>query len=200
MNEFTAPQRPSIFYIRDVETMKVLVSALRTRILSVLIQGTHTVKEVSQILNLPPNRLYYHFNQMEQFKLIQVVETRLISGILEKHYRSSAVSYLVDPTLLAAYGGRNGQVMIGPSKDGVDVSDEKHPRFSQDGFMLLSQTANEGMAARRMTLMVTGAQAKEIYEKIESIIQEFIQTSPVDFSQADSPNTNMLAVVLYPLT
>lgn len=199
MNEFSDSKLSNTFYIRDVETMKVLVSTLRTRILSVLIQGAHTVKEVSQILNVPPNRLYYHFNLMEQFKLIQVVETRMISGILEKHYRSSAVNYLVDPSLLATRVGRNGLVMAGSSKDLIDISAEKHTGISQDGSLGLSEIPNGGMDARKMTWMVPGRQANEIYAKIETVIQEYIQTSPVNFPQADSQNPHMIAVAKYPV-
>jgi len=89
-----------IFDVNDLQTMKVLVSRLRLKVLRVLIEQPSTIREVARELNIPPNRLYYHFSLLEQCGAIRVVETRLIAGILENRYRAVAHKYRVHPNLL----------------------------------------------------------------------------------------------------
>ena len=74
----------------DIETLRVLADPLRLRMLEVF--GQHgreplTVKEIARSLGEPLTKLYYHVNLLEQHGLIVVASSRLVSGILEKHYR-----------------------------------------------------------------------------------------------------------------
>jgi|UniRef100_A0A7C4PZU3 DNA-binding transcriptional ArsR family regulator len=89
-----------VFDVNDLQTMKVLVSRLRLKVLRVLIEQPCTIREVARELNIPPNRLYYHFGLLEQCGAIRVVETRLIAGIVENRYRAVARKYDVRPDLL----------------------------------------------------------------------------------------------------
>ena len=86
--------------ITDPETLKVVADPLRLRILKLLKQPT-TVKEVAEAVDIPPTKLYYHFSQLEKHELIQVVETRVVSGIIEKHYQTAARRFRVDESLFA---------------------------------------------------------------------------------------------------
>jgi DNA-binding transcriptional ArsR family regulator len=79
--------------IRDLETLKVLADPLRLRIIETIGQRPHTVKQVAKALGMPPNKLYYHVNLLEEHGLIRVVDTRIVSGIIEKIYLSAAKSY-----------------------------------------------------------------------------------------------------------
>ncbi len=99
MNNHLTPQPVKI--IRDLDTLKVLTEPLRMRILALLRDRPRTVKEVAQALDIPPTRLYYHFNLLERHGLIRVVGTRLVSGILEKRYQVTAYAFDVDSRLLA---------------------------------------------------------------------------------------------------
>ena len=87
--------------IHDLETLRVLSDPLRMRILSLLDDRPRTVKEIAKILNLPATRLYYHFNLLEKHDLIRVVHTRVVSGIIEKHYQVTAREFNVDRRLLS---------------------------------------------------------------------------------------------------
>lgn len=88
------------FIINDLETLKVLADPLRLNIIEYLITPS-TVKDVAAKMNKPPTKLYYHFNLLEKHKLIQMVFTRIVSGIVEKHYVASAHMYRIAPRLLA---------------------------------------------------------------------------------------------------
>src|SRR3712207_1417060 len=85
-----------IYFISDLETLKVVSDPLRLRILECFRGVPATVKDVAAALDMPPTRLYYHVNQLEERGLIHVVETRVVSGIIEKHYQTTAYRLTVD--------------------------------------------------------------------------------------------------------
>ncbi|MEI7555011.1 helix-turn-helix domain-containing protein [Candidatus Chlorohelix sp.] len=66
-------------------------------------------KQISAHLNIPVTKLYYHLNMMEEYGLIKVVGTRLVSGILEKQYQSSAYTFLINRSLFDFSKGRSKQ-------------------------------------------------------------------------------------------
>jgi DNA-binding transcriptional ArsR family regulator len=87
--------------ISDLETLKVIGDPLRMQILERIGLTSDsgeltTVKQLSEDLQLPPTKLYYHIKLLEKHDLIQVAETRLISGIIEKHYQIRARRIRVD--------------------------------------------------------------------------------------------------------
>ncbi|PJF28737.1 MAG: hypothetical protein CUN52_11925, partial [Phototrophicales bacterium] len=88
------------FIINDLETLKVLADPLRLNIIEYLITPS-TVKDVAEKINKPPTKLYYHFNLLEKHNLIKMVFTRIVSGIVEKHYVASAHVYRIAHGLLA---------------------------------------------------------------------------------------------------
>lgn len=81
--------------ITDLETLKVISDPLRVQILEHIglaseSGGLTTVKQLSEFLDIPQTKLYYHIKLLEKHNLIQVAETRVISGIIEKHYQIRA--------------------------------------------------------------------------------------------------------------
>lgn len=87
------------FIIEDVEALKMIADPLRLQILRNL-DKPHTVKELAEQLDKPATKLYYHVNQLEKHNIIRVVDTRIVSGIIEKHYQVVAKTYHVSKSLL----------------------------------------------------------------------------------------------------
>lgn len=90
------------FIIEDLETLKILTDPLRVRILRSLGHKARSVKETAERLDMPQAKLYYHINLMEKHGLIQVVDTRVVSGIIEKLYAVTARMYRPGAGLLTA--------------------------------------------------------------------------------------------------
>lgn len=88
------------FVVDDIELLKVIAHGTRLDILQSL-KFPKTVKEIARLLKLPATKLYYHVNLMEKHGLIQVVETNVVSGIVEKKYQVVAQNYRIDNQLLA---------------------------------------------------------------------------------------------------
>lgn len=87
--------------IEELDTLRVLADPLRVQIVEILIAEALPVKQVAQRLGLAPSKLYYHVNLLEEHGLIQVVDTRMVSGIVEKHYRAIARNFRVKHELLS---------------------------------------------------------------------------------------------------
>ena len=87
--------------ISDLETLKVISDPLRVQVLERIGMACDsgnliTVKQLSEDLDIPQTKLYYHVNLLEKHDLIQVAETKVVSGIIEKHYQIRARRIRVD--------------------------------------------------------------------------------------------------------
>jgi DNA-binding transcriptional ArsR family regulator len=67
---------------------RALADPLRIRLLEALWFSPRSVKELSDVVGLPPDRLYYHLRQLEQAAVIQVSGYRpLPGGKVERLYQ-----------------------------------------------------------------------------------------------------------------
>lgn len=81
--------------IDDLATLKLLSDPLRLRLIEELGAQPTTVKVLARALGMKPNRLYYHVGLLEEHGLIQVTDTRVVSGIVEKTYGLVAKHFAV---------------------------------------------------------------------------------------------------------
>jgi DNA-binding transcriptional ArsR family regulator len=81
-----------VMEVTDVEVFEVLNNPLRFRILRRLSEPT-SIRAVAEELGMPPTRLYYHFNLLEEAGVIEVAETRKVGAMLQKLYRSKAKTF-----------------------------------------------------------------------------------------------------------
>jgi DNA-binding transcriptional ArsR family regulator len=75
--------------ITNVDTLKAMADPLRMRVLEVMMaddRKSWTAKDLAKTVGFPPTKLYYHLNLLEDRGLIKVHETRLVNGIVERHY------------------------------------------------------------------------------------------------------------------
>jgi DNA-binding transcriptional ArsR family regulator len=93
--------------ISDVEQLRAISDPLRIRLIEAMadlpLRGW-TAKELAEQLRTKQTKLYHHLNLLEERGFIEVAETRMVSGILEKRYRVTAVSFRVERSLLTGGG------------------------------------------------------------------------------------------------
>jgi DNA-binding transcriptional ArsR family regulator len=78
--------------VTDLDTARVLMEPSRLAILRTLSnRGLRqlTVKQIAEELDEGQTKLYRHIKQLEEYGLIHVAETRVVSGIIEKRYMAS---------------------------------------------------------------------------------------------------------------
>ncbi|WP_018353090.1 ArsR/SmtB family transcription factor [Longispora albida] len=75
--------------VQDVGTLKALADPIRLTVLELTMSDhrrSWTAKELASAVRVPPTKIYYHLNTLEQHGLLEVRTTRVINGIIEKHY------------------------------------------------------------------------------------------------------------------
>jgi DNA-binding transcriptional ArsR family regulator len=87
--------------VTDVETIKALADSTRLSILRALSRDRvpKSAKELAEELGEPQTKLYRHLKVLLEADLIEVAETRVVSGIVETKYRAAQSSVTIDPTV-----------------------------------------------------------------------------------------------------
>lgn len=179
------PKLKEEFTISDPETLKVIADPLRLQILKSF-KSPRTVKDVAEILDIVQTKLYYHVNMLEKYGFIEVVETNVVSGIIEKHYRVTAARYSVDSDLLAAAEDPGGQVDTLLSAV-FDSAKSEIKQSVRAGLMDLKDDSEpkRGMIVHS-SLNLTDEQVEEFDKKMSALLREFYDMA----EENDTANPN----------
>ncbi len=174
-SEPISEQPAPLHTITSLEALKVFSDPLRQQVIEALLDGQKTVKQVAADLDLAPTKLYYHVNLLEEHGLIRVTETRIVSGIIEKHYVSAAREFAIERGLLTPgqTAGAEGlkiafDAMIEPIRS--DLS-----RSYAQGLIDNSEDAPQHQRFRmwRATSRLSPDQAEAFYARLMALIDEF---------------------------
>ena len=157
------------FIIDDLEVLKVIAHSTRLDILQ-LLKVPKTVKTIAELLQRPPTKLYYHVNLMEKNGLIQVVDTNIISGIVEKTYQVVAHNYSLQDGLLASSDSFSEDVdsMLEAI---FDVTRKEIKRSIQANQLGATKEDRRGILSHS-GLRLTAVQFATYYNKLETILKE----------------------------
>jgi DNA-binding transcriptional ArsR family regulator len=187
--------------IQDLETVKVLADPLRQQILECLTRERLTVKQIASRLGLAPGRLYYHVNLLEKHGLIRVVHTQLVSGIMEKHYRASALDYDVDRNLLSPGSDQGRESIHSMLAATLDATREDVLRSMDARFFELDQGAEERprnvIIARRLGLL-TAAQVKKYQTRLQALMNDMEKAVETAGKPGESTHPYALMLAFYP--
>jgi DNA-binding transcriptional ArsR family regulator len=192
------------FLITDIETLKVITNPVRTQIL-VSLKGPQTVKQVAEKLDLPPSKLYYHVNLLEKHGLIAVVETRVVSNIIEKVYCATADNYEVDPALLSLSEGETRESANSMIISVLDQTREEFLRALQVRALELAKGKEQSprrAALSRALCVIPESRVPEFQERIEALLQDFQAAEVATSAGEDAPDkglqTYAMTVAFYP--
>jgi DNA-binding transcriptional ArsR family regulator len=164
-----APQ----FTITSLETLKVFSDPLRQQIIEALLDGPKTVKQIASELEIAPTKLYYHVNLLEEHQLIRVTDTRIVSGIIEKHYQASARRFAIERALLTP--GEVTGVLDAALDAMLDPIRAEIHRGLNSGLIDLSEDAplTRKLKIWREPSRLSPSQAEEFYKRLEALVQEY---------------------------
>lgn len=161
--------------IENLETLKVVADPLRLRILDAFGDKPHTVKQIAKVLEIPPNKLYYHVNMLEEHGLIRVVDTRIVSGIIEKLYLITA-HQLTPAKWLLSPGGPGASEGLEMMVDSI-FEDNKQLLLEsvRDGVVDLSKENGNHTSFNFGThgLELTSEDAKNFNKRLVELVNEF---------------------------
>ena len=184
--------------ISDAETLKVIGDPLRLQVMKSF-KNPRTVKDVSEILGIAQTKLYYHVNMLEKHNLIEVVDTNVVSGIIEKKYRVTAARFGVDDTLLSAVDDPENQVDILLNAVFDSAKDEIRKSIRANLMDLSDQSdATRGVLVHS-SFNLTDEQVKAFMEKISAVMKEYNDLA--DENDDTNPNAPVygLTFALFPV-
>jgi DNA-binding transcriptional ArsR family regulator len=166
------------FSVTDLETLKVLADPLRLKIRELMFEPT-TVKQVAAELDMPATKLYYHINLLEKHELIVLVDTRIVSGIIEKHYQVSAFRVKVAKHLLSPDDTRQNTGLTLAAHSFFDGAREDLLQAVRDGVVEWNDDGerHRGLSLQTGTLRLTEAQAADFYREVEELFTRYTQLS-----------------------
>lgn len=175
----TSHQHPpiDIFVITDLETLKVVADPLRLQILDLLRGEPQTVKQLNERLQIALSKLYYHVGLLEKHRLIHITQTRMVSGIPEKHYQATAYKLSVDHALLAS------PLAASLASSGLDIflsavlddTRKDIQRSVQEGLLDLSAEAplKRQLYLGRCWAHLSPQQVQQFRTRLEALVEEF---------------------------
>ncbi|GAB1420673.1 hypothetical protein MASR2M15_07830 [Anaerolineales bacterium] len=166
------------FVIDNLETLKVLADPLRMRAIELMSEPC-TVRQVADVMDLVPTKLYYHIGLLEKHGLIQVVDTRLVSGIIEKHYQTVARTITIDKDLLSpSESGGEQRLELTLMSVFEDTKNDFFQSLEAGAFELDAETPqHETLSLGSWQLYLTDDQAKAFYKQLNALFEEYSQAS-----------------------
>lgn len=81
------------------QAIKALGHPLRIELINILSRETANVSRLAQHLNLPHAQVFYHVRELEKHRLVELKETKIVSGIQEKYYSTVAKTFFLGQSL-----------------------------------------------------------------------------------------------------
>ncbi len=186
------------FVVDNLETLKAIAHSTRLDILQSL-KRPKTVKEIAQRLELPATKLYYHVNLMEKHGLIKVVETNIVSGIIEKKYQVTARNYRLQDGLLTESNTFSEEMdMMLSAVFSTTRSEIKRSLEAKQ--MKLANDDKRGLLWHS-GVQLTPAQFAKFHEQLEIILREMEGQSKQNDTENPASNANHfgITVAFYPI-
>ncbi len=166
------PQLKEEIIITDPETLKVIGDPLRLQIMKSF-KNPRTVKDISEVLGIAQTKLYYHVNMLEKHNLIEVVETNVVSGIIEKKYRVTAARFGVDENLLSTVDDPDKQVDALLSAIFDSAKDEIRKSIQAELMDLKDQSDAKKGVLVHSSLNLTDEQVEAFIEEISAVMRKY---------------------------
>lgn len=183
--------------IESIDALKVVFDPRRMRVLEAFAAQPRTVREVAEELGVTPHSLYYHVNMLEEHDLLIVTGTRMVSGILEKHYQVAARNFIIAPGLLSfGEGGNEGlDILLRTVLDDTRVDIRRSARSRIIDLTRKSPDPDALLVRRGLTRM-TRDQARVFYERMLALLDELTAVESDAPGEGDQPYA--FALAFYP--
>ncbi len=107
--------------LRSFDQLKLLADPRRLAILKQLMAGPASLTMLGKSLSEHPAWVRHHLKQLETAGLVELVETRVQSGVVEKFYRARASGFLVQELILPINPARPMLVFSGSHDLAVEL-------------------------------------------------------------------------------
>lgn len=103
-----------------MEQVRLLTDPARLELVRAFAERPRTTKQVADLLDVPPTRLYRHVDALLEAGLLELVAERPKRGTVERYLRAVARRFEVDPALFARSGTGGEGAGLGAILRGVE--------------------------------------------------------------------------------
>lgn len=180
--------------IADVPTLQVVADPLRLRLLELLRREPQTAKELAAALGVAQTKLYYHLRLLEERELVRVVETRVVSGIIEKRYGVTAYRLSVDRALLSPSAPAPDEGLGAFLSLVLDEARGEIERSIRAGLIDLGEPSplDNSAVLGRVWYRLTPTEARRYLARLREVGEEFADLHPAGDDDPDIRHYEML--------
>jgi putative molybdopterin biosynthesis protein len=137
--------------IQDFEQLKIVTDARRLPILRLLMAGPATLSQLGQALGEHPALIRHHLKQLENVGLVELVDTRVVRGFVEKYYRAKARAFIFNELIVPANAGQETVVLLGSHDLALELLSQHLHQKKSNGLelLLLPVGSLDGLVALR---------------------------------------------------
>jgi predicted transcriptional regulator len=172
--------RDPVRTINDLETLRLIFDPFRLQLLGMMAHEPTTVKQMADELNTTPHRLYYHIRMLEKADVIKVADTRLVNGIVEKFYQTTAIEFIIERGMLNFDTDEGMQGFDVILSEVLDKTREDIKRSGRAGIIDPDEKAPhpDALLLRRGIVYLRPEQAAKVYEEFQRILMEMMSAEP----------------------
>ena len=89
-----------LLVLRDLECIKAIANPKRIDILKSFEKEPLSAKQLSQILEEPHAKINYHIKSLYKSGILELVEEKIKSGIVEKYYYPTAKNIIIEKNVI----------------------------------------------------------------------------------------------------
>ncbi|GAA2013424.1 hypothetical protein GCM10009839_05170 [Catenulispora yoronensis] len=159
--------------VTDVDTIKALADTTRLGILRALSRDRvpKSAKELAEELAEPQTKLYRHLKVLLEAGLIEVAETRVVSGIVETRYRAAQASVTIDPT---AHPDETREAMARIISENIGDYTRRFLRhLDTEDIPADTEDAKKHGALYFLSATLPADAADEFQDRLEALVKEF---------------------------
>lgn len=139
--------------IGDIEPLKIIADERRLSILKILMSEAATLSQLGRTLNAHPAKIRHHLKLLEEAGFVELMETRVVGGFIEKYYRASAPAYLINLAIVPEERDSQSILAFGSHDIALELLAEQSNQVStQTKLVTLPVGSLDGLIAVRQGL------------------------------------------------
>ena len=158
-----------ILVLREIEEIKAISHPYRLEILEAFADEQLCAKQLSEILGEPHAKINYHIKALLNAGILELVEEKVKSGIIEKYYLPKAKLIVIDKSIL---NGNNENVIQTLNQASISLFE----KITEDFYRAAE---NNEVQSRHIShnneAYLTEDEAKEIIDVLENKLDEILK-------------------------
>lgn len=182
-----------IIVLRELDEIKAISHPYRVEILESFGQDPLSAKQLSELLGEPHAKINYHIKILLAAGILELVEERVKSGIIEKYYLPKAKMVVIDKSIW------NSPMSDSLAKSINQASLSLFERISEDYYRAAENNEISSKHIKHYSeYYLTEEQAKEVMDYIEEKVDEYLKQVDVDDKEREGARPYNLTFMAVP--